>query len=294
MNRTATIGVFDGLHLGHRHLLDSLRRLSDSNATHPLAVTFDRHPLVTLRPEAAPRLLMSAHERAEALRRHDVDVAIIPFTTEMSHLTAREFMELLHRDYDVTALHLGFNHRFGSDRLSDPEQYRRAGRDAGIDVTIASEYRLPDGTDVNSSMIRRALSDFSTVAVGLQALGHPYRISGTVVHGRHIGTTIGFPTANLRPDSSDRLIPAEGVYAACAILPDGERRNALLNIGRRPTFDAPDAPPSIEAHLIDFDGDLYGKPLALDIIAPLRRERRFASVDDLVAQLTLDRNFFEK
>lgn len=292
MNRTATIGVFDGMHLGHRHLLDSLRRLSDSNGTRPLAVTFDRHPLVTLRPEVAPKLLMSATERVEALRHQADDVAVIPFTSEMSRLTAREFMDFLRRDYGVTALHLGFNHRFGSDRFSGSEQYRRAGEDAGIDVTVASEYRLPDGTEVNSSMIRRALSDFSTVAVGLQALGHPYRLSGTVVHGRRIGTSIGFPTANVQPDSADRLIPAEGVYAARAILPDGERRNALVNIGRRPTFEAPDVPPSIEAHIIDFNGDLYGQPLTLDIIAPLRRERRFASVDDLVAQLSLDRKYF--
>lgn len=292
MSRIATIGVFDGMHRGHRHLLRSLRTRAEATGTRPMAVTFDRHPLATLRPEAAPKLLMSADERVEALRREVGDVAVIPFTSEMSRLTAAEFMELLRSRYDVTALHLGFNHRFGSDRLTGPDQYRREGARVGTDVTVASEYRLPDGTDVNSSMIRRALSHFSTAPIGLEALGHPYSISGTVVHGRRIGTTIGFPTANVQPYSRERLIPAVGVYAAQAVLPDGSRRNALVNIGHRPTFDSPDAPSTIEAHILDFDGDLYGKPLTLELTEALRPERKFASPDELVAQLTLDRNFF--
>lgn len=288
MSHIATIGVFDGLHLGHRHLIDSLRHTAHRNGLTPMVVTFDRHPLATLRPEATPPLLMPHAARIDALRNTIPDVVPITFDTATARLTASEFMAILQRDYDVAALHLGFNHRFGSDRLSSIRQYIDAGTKLGINVTAATEYRMPSGEQVSSSAIRRALSTFTTTGVALSALGHPYVIEGSVVRGRHVGTDIGFPTANVMPLCAEQIIPPTGVYAAVATLPDGTPRPTMVNIGCRPTFHLADKKTVIEAHILDFHGDIYGSVITLAIIAPLRPERRFPSVEALVTQLHAD------
>ena len=289
---TATIGMFDGVHSGHRHLLESLKRTAAAEGTAPLVVTMDRHPLATLRPELTPPLLMEASERISALRAIVPDVVEVPFTPEMSRLTAGEFITMLRERYGVESLHLGFNHRFGSDRLTTHRQYAEAGAAAGVRVTIATEYRTPDGRAVNSSAIRRSLSHFATVMEGIEMLGHPYLIRGRVVHGRSVGREIGFPTANIEPHSPAQLIPARGVYAADAVIEGREHRRAMVNIGCRPTFGEHGGELSIEAHLIDFEGDIYGSEIALEITDTIRREQRFDSVEALVAQLRADRKYF--
>lgn len=276
------------MHLGHRHLLGSLLSQAADTALEPIAVTFDRHPLSTVNPDLAPPLLMPHHERIEALRRHIPQVAVVPFTPEISRLSAADFMQWLHHNYHVAALHLGFNHRFGSDRLQSLSQYARAAAPLGISVSAASEFTLPDGSPVNSSLIRRCLADFSTVSHALTALGHPYALTGQVVHGRHIGTELGFPTANILPLCDRQIIPPSGVYAATAILPDHTEHPTMVNIGRRPTFHLPDAPPAVEAHILGLKADLYGQTITLRFIAPLRHERRFPSVDALKDQLAAD------
>lgn len=288
MSHIATIGVFDGLHLGHSHLLDSLRHTAHRNGLTPMVVTFDRHPLATLRPEATPPLLMPNAARINALRNTIPEVVHITFDTATARLTASEFMAILQHNYDVTALHLGFNHRFGSDRLSSIQQYIDAGTKLGINVSAATEYRMPSGRHVCSSAIRRALSTFPSTGFALSALGHPYVIEGTVVRGRHVGTGIGFPTANVKPLCTEQIIPATGVYAAIATLPDGTTRPTMVNIGSRPTFHLADKKTVIEAHILDFQGDIYGYAITLAIIAPLRPERRFPSVEALVTQLHAD------
>ena len=211
---------------------------------------------------------------------------MMEFTESFRQLTARQFLELIHRSYGVKKLVVGFDTRFGKDCVDGYEQYREIGKEVGIEVVQAPKY----GSGISSSEIRTMLLTHN-IAEANEALGHRYSLEGVVVGGKQIGRTIGFPTANIEVADSKKLIPSNGVYAVDAIIPHlGEKRyRAMLNIGRRPTVDVTNAPLSIEVHVIDFEGDLYGKELQVEFLQFLRHERPFSSLDALIAQLQLDR-----
>ncbi len=282
----AAIGMFDGVHLGHRFLIGRLADEAHARGMRAVAVTFSRHPLAVIAPEREPGLLTSAHEKCRLLREAGADeVVMIDFTPELRKLTAEQFMRQLHDRHAIESLVIGYDHRFGSDSPKS-EDYPAIGERAGVEVTIAPP-RDEGQTQISSSMVRRQLAQ-GDVEGAAAALGRPYSLDGIVESGKQLGRTIGFPTANLRPDTA-RMLPAEGVYAARAILPDGQTHPAMVNIGRRPTVDATGAPLSIEAHLIGYEGDLYGSRLDLQFMKRLRGECRFDTVDALRRQLTLDR-----
>ena len=289
----ATIGMFDGVHLGHRFLIDCLKSEATRLDLSPIAFTFSRHPLSIIAPNAAPPLLTTIDERTSLLLSAGVGhVEILDFDQQMRSLTAHDFISLLHTQYSVDVLLLGFNNRIGSDRIDSIEQYRLIGREVGVDVIQAPEYH-GGIQQISSSIIRRLLSDGS-IERATAALSRPYTLSGTVVHGKQLGRTIGFPTANICPNSTEKLIPASGVYAVTVTSPDGIRRPAMLNIGSRPTVDNDNAPISIEAHIFDYNADIYGASISVAFHAYLRQERRFQSVEALRTQLDSDADTAKK
>lgn len=272
---SATIGTFDGVHRGHRYLLKQLRSLAQEQGLATLALTFRQHPAVTL-GHAAPPQLCTLEEKVEHLGQEVDHVEVLDFSSEMAALTAREFMQLLHDTYGVRLLLLGHDHRFG--RPTDHDDYERDGREVGIDVQRALP--LPG---ICSTAIRKALISGDLIAANTM-LGRPYRLSGSVVHGRHMGHTIGFPTANL---NTPLLLPKSGVYAVRVTGADLAGVPALLNIGHRPTLDN-GSDVTVEVHIPHFSGDLYGASLHVDLMRYLRPEQSFPSLAALRTQIEDD------
>ena len=279
----ATIGFFDGVHRGHLCLIQQLLEEARKRGLKSLLVTFDRHPRTVVSPGHVPTLLTTLEEKEGLLRRTGVDeIAVLPFTHEMSCLSAREFMEqVLRRELNVQVLILGYDHAFGhgGGSLND---YMRWGKETGIEVLRAHEL---EDVMVSSSKCRRLL-EAGDVKGAAEMLGRPYSLSGEVVRGFHVGHELGFPTANLQADA-DKLIPAYGAYAVWATLEDGERHGGMLNIGNRPTIGNGETM-SIEVNLLDYEGDLYGQRMTVEFVGRLRDERRFASRDELMQQLAQD------
>lgn len=290
-NKIATVGMFDGVHRGHRALLERLHSEAQQRGADTAVFTFDRHPLALITPDRAPATLMSLSDKIKALKESGAEqVEVLHFDNDLRSLTARQFLKMLHDDYGVTALLMGFNHRFGSDRLDDLSEYERIGSETGIEIIRADEMRDTSMTDrtICSSSIREAIAEGDVTAAG-HMLGRPFAMQGKVVHGKQLGRTIGFPTANIEPSDGELIMPLNGVYGVDVILPGGETRRGMLNIGVRPTVDSSTRPkPSVEVYISDWDGDLYCKVIRIDFIKRLRDERRFADIDSLRRQLTLD------
>lgn len=282
----AAVGMFDGVHLGHRFVVERLVGESRERGLSPMIVTFRRHPLEVIAPGRAPRLITGAEQKERLLLDLGVErVCMLDFDRSLRSLTAAQFMQRLHDEYGVRVLMIGYDHCFGSDCPRGIEAYRAIGEQTGVEV-IGMPALAPSGEQICSSMIRRLLSS-GDVATAAKALGHPFSITGVVEHGRQLGRTIGFPTANLRL-ADDAIVPHEGVYAAAATMSDGLLRPAMVNIGRRPTVDRPGADLSIEAHILDFDGSLYDETLSLTFCRRLRDERRFDSLEELKEALAAD------
>ena len=279
--RAATVGTFDGVHRGHIAVIEKLKAVGAQARMTPTVITFDRHPLSVVAPEHAPRRLMMPDKEAERLRSMGVEVEIVPFTPELMRLTAAQWMQRMKSEMNVDALVVGYDNTFGCDGVDmSVADYIRLGQNEGI---VVSEAPVISGS--SSSAIRRALTAGDVEKAG-EMLGYRYTLEGNVVHGRQLGRTIGFPTANLAPDAF-MLVPANGVYAADAGVPDGRRFRAVVNIGNRPTV-GNGLGRTIEAHIIGYSGDLYGQPLRLEFLRRLRNERQFASLDALRGQITAD------
>lgn len=279
--RAATTGTFDGVHLGHRVVVETVAAIARRKRLEPTVITFDRHPLMTIAPHRAPQRIMTPEREREELERLGVSVIVLPFTEELRRLTAREWMQRMAADYGVRALVMGYDNTFGCDGIGmDAADYRAIGAAEGIDVSEAA--LLPE---VSSTAIRRALAA-GDAARAAAMLGRPFEITGSVAHGDALGRTIGRPTANLTPRPG-MLIPAAGAYAILADVPGQSRPlPALLNIGRRPTVGGETL--RIEAHILDFAADLYDKQLTVKLIDRLRDERRFDSIAALSAQIDSD------
>ncbi len=285
--RLAAIGMFDGVHRGHRYLIDFLR--SEATRLHltPSVVTFRNHPMSVVRPDAVPESLTSVDDRMSLLNRAGADdVILLDFDNRMRHMTARRFLSMLKKRFGIDALVVGFNNRFGRDRVDGIDQYRAIGHKIGMEIIGAPEYR--DDTQISSSVVRSHLRQ-GDIDSANTALGYNYRFSGIVTEGKQIGRTIGFPTANIAPLCPEILIPAPGAYAVIVTLPDGSRHGGMLNIGFRPTVDHTEHPrQTVEVNIFDFDGRLYGSTIDIEFIARLRAEKKFASIDKLRSQLASD------
>ncbi len=289
----ATIGMFDGVHRGHRFVL---RHVCDYARAHGLSttvITFDRHPREVVHTDWQPQLLTTFEERMGLLKETGIDrCVILPFNKEMAALSAREFMSLMVNRLGVKVLMTGYDNRFGHNRNDTFEDYVRYGKELGMMVERLPSLRQESTAnnqhlEVSSSVIRRMLEE-GDVRKAAEALTYPYRITGKVVSGEHIGTTLGFPTANLQPDNCRKLIPAPGVYAVRCLMEGGRKTYmGMMNIGTRPTFG--EHAQTMEVYILDYEGDLYGQTISVEFLERLRDERRFDSKEELKVQLEEDR-----
>ena len=282
----ATIGFFDGVHLGHRFLIQQVKVAATQTGWQSSIITFPVHPRQVIQSEFQPQLLSSPEEKIELLASTGVDNCILlPFTRELSQLTAHEFMQLLYDKYKVWMLVIGYDHRFGHNRAETFEDYCRYGQELGIHIMQASAY-TQEQDKVSSSAIRRALQT-GDIRTATKFLGYHYYLEGTVVDGYKVGRKIGFPTANLRVDFPNKLIPSIGVYAVCVYV-NGGKYKGMLNIGYRPTINN-GTDLSIEVHILDFQGDIYHQKMRIEFIDFLRPEEKFNSVDELILQMQKDK-----
>ena len=287
MEKAVTIGTFDGVHRGHRLVLETLKREARKRGLQPVAISFDRHPLELVAPERAPGNLTSTRRKEELLRREGVETLILPFNEKLRGMRAYEWLDHIHRKYGVKLLIAGYDNTFGSDGIDlSIADYKAMGDAIGIEVMAA-----PVEEGVSSSAVRKAVKS-GDIKKAISLLGHRPELEGRVAPGFKVGHEIGFPTANLQV-SARAVMPAPGVYAALAFIEDAaEGLPAMVNIGYRPTFKGTAKESrhlTVEAHIIGSDMELYGKNVRLEWVGRLRDERKFGSVEELIAQLQRDR-----
>ncbi len=279
-----TLGVFDGLHLGHQKITQTVVERADALDVVPTALTFDPHPRAVLHPESAPPLLQTLDQRLAALKVLGIEQAIvIPFSLEFASIEAEEFLrEVIYDRLQAREVYLGKGFAFGKNRAGDIVLLRKISAELGFFADEVPEVRLR-GTRISSSKIRELLAS-GQVNLARRMLGRPYGVEGKIIRGDRRGHTIGFPTANLLPQN--RVIPRIGVYVTATLIDDTWRRS-ITNIGVRPTFGG-DPEPSVETYIFDFDGDLYGDVLRVRFLHRIRDERKFSGIDELKAQIERD------
>ena len=281
-----TVGTFDGVHRGHRDVVERLVARSRHLKIPSVLVTFEPHPLEIVNPAAAPLLLTTHDEKLEVLAETGIDyLAVVAFTAELAAYSAEDFVELiLRRRFRLRELLIGYDHGFGRQRAGNVAVLRTLGERDGFQVDVVDPVSTPDGHSVSSTSIRRAVAggDLDRAA---EALGRLYSVSGHVIEGSRRGRTIGFPTLNLGPPPPRKLLPPEGVYAVRVQTPAGPV-GGMMNLGPRPTFG--DLATLLEAHLFDISGDFYGAHVRIDFVARLRETRKFASAELLTKQLAHD------
>ena len=282
-----TLGTFDGVHIGHNKIIERLLNAS-SEEEQSLVLTFFPHPRMVLQNESDIKLLNTISERTYLLEKTGLQNLIIhPFNQAFSRLTAEEFVkDILVDIFNIKKIIIGHDHRFGRNRTANIDDLIVFGKEYGFEVEQISAQEI-DEVSISSTKIRNALIE-GKIALANEYLGYNYFFSGTVIHGKKLGRTIGFPTANLKIEESYKLIPAIGVYAVKCFI-GNERINGMLNIGTNPTVEGQNL--SIEVHLFDFDEDLYGQKIRVELIKHIRDEQKFASLDELKAQLHKDQLF---
>jgi riboflavin kinase/FMN adenylyltransferase len=279
-----TLGVFDGLHLGHQRIMETVVERAKAVRAVPTAITFDPHPRAVLHPESAPPLLQTLDQRLANFEVLGIEQAIvIRFDRNFADQPAEKFMADIIRDrMHAREVYLGKGFAFGKDRGGNIELLRRMSRELGFYADEVDEVRLR-GRRISSSRIREHLAA-GRVNLARRMLGRPYGVEGVVVRGDRRGHEIGFPTANLMPHN--RVIPGFGVYASATLI-EGSWRRSVTNIGVRPTFEN-QAVPSIESYIFDFDRELYGDVVRVRFLYRIRPERKFAGVEELRTQIEMD------
>lgn len=285
-----TVGEYDGVHRGHRTVISEMHRMAAERGCSTAVVTFDRHPASVVRPESAPLLLCDLDHKLELLADTGVDYTlVVQFDEAQAAVPAEDFARAVLVDcLQAKAVVVGADFHFGQGRRGNVDTLRRVGAEHGYEVVGLPLVKqiTGDGEVISSTSIRAAL-ETGDVERAQRLLGRPFEVRGVVAQGDRRGRTIGFPTANL-PTTPDLAVPADGVYAAWYMRPDGSQFPAAVNVGKRPTFyDFADRS-LIEAHLIGFRGDLYDEPACLSFVRRLRGERRFDGIDELTAQLRKD------
>lgn len=285
----ATIGMFDGVHRGHRMVIDRLRAAAASRGLRSGVVTFASHPQLLFHPDCGMRLLTSVDEKTRLLAATGLDYAMVfTFTHEFAAMTARDFMAMLRERFNVRLLVVGYDHHFGRRSDETADDYRRYGDQLGIEVVVTPE--LTGGCHISSSAIRQSLAE-GDVAAAAAMLGRGYTLTGTVTTGKRNGRLIGFPTANIDLQGLPLLVPADGVYAVRATV-GGDTYGGMLNIGT-PSVSA-DSRRTIEVNIFNFDRDIYGATVTLEFVARVRDCRRMDGLDDLRRQLSADRIAIQK
>ena len=284
----ATIGMFDGVHRGHATLLKALKAESEKAGLKTAVVTFREHPQNVLGKSGEPlKLIMPLSKRIDEIGRFGIDyVILLDFTVQLSLYDSTGFMRLLHDSFGVHMLMVGYNHHFGHNRSETFADYTVNGRHLGVQVLKAPEY-LGEYAPVSSSIIRRLIAS-GKVDDAARCLGHPYTVSGTVVHGFRNGHKIGFPTANLGDIDPEIILPHNGAYAVRVRVLD-KTWQGMVNVGVRPTL-ANGPQLSVEANIFDFDADIYGEHIEVEFVRFLRLEFKLGSIDELKRQLSTDRD----
>jgi riboflavin kinase / FMN adenylyltransferase len=281
-----TVGTFDGVHRGHRDVIERLVARAHLLKIPSVLVTFEPHPLEVVNPAAAPLLLTTHDEKQEVIAETGLDyLAVVPFTAELAAYSAEDFVEgILRRCFRMRELLIGYDHGFGRQRAGNVDVLRTLGERDGFRVEVVEPVSTADGHSVSSTSIRRAVAG-GDLDRAEASLGRLYSVSGRVVEGAQRGRTIGFPTVNLGAPPHRKLLPPEGVYAVQVQTPAGPV-GGMMNLGPRPTFG--DSATSLEAHLFDTRGNFYGSHIRIDFVARLRETRKFASAEQLTAQLRHD------
>ena len=287
----ATIGFFDGVHLGHRFLIDEVKAAAAQRGLPSAVITFPTHPRSVLQQAYQPRLLNSFADKLRLLATTGVDYCIVlDFTEALSQLSAEAFLRILATQWRVKGLVIGYDHRFGHDRRDGFEQYVEYGQRWGIEILKAAAFDAGH-TAVSSSEIRRLVQE-GKVERAAQLLTYAYHISGRIVSGYKVGRTLGFPTANIQPDDPMQLLPGIGVYAVWVEVA-GQRYKGMLYIGSRPTLDN-GTQLSIEVHILHFSGDIYNDPIRVFFAHFVRGDEKFDSLEALKAQLMRDREVVDQ
>ena len=283
----ATIGFFDGVHPGHRFLLQEMRKLAAERHLPSAVVTFTTHPRITLHSDYQPKLLNSFEEKMELLSMVGVDyIIVLDFNAALASLSARDFITgILSENLHVKTLLIGYDHRFGHNRTEGFDEYVVYGRECGIEVVKTPPFADKELV-VSSSKIRHFIEkgDMATVS---HLLGYHYRLKGHVVNGYKVGRTIGFPTANIAIDEKSKVLPLNGSYAVWIVI-DGKRYKGMLYIGSRPTLDDEDQI-SIEINIFDFSEDIYNKTVEVEFVEFIREDMKFDSLDKLSARMREDK-----
>ena len=288
-----TLGVFDGLHLGHQAIMRKVVERAAATGAVATAITFDPHPRAVLHPQTAPPLLQTLDQRLANLEVIGIEQAVVvKFTKEFASQPAEEFLrDVVHDRLHAREVYLGKGFAFGKGRGGNIELLRKMSAELGFVADEVDEVQV-HGQRVSSSRIRELLAE-GRVNLARRMLGRPYGVEGVVIRGDRRGHTIGFPTANLK--AHNRVIPKYGVYATASLI-DGTWRRSITNIGVRPTF-GNELEPSVETYVLDFEGDLYGDALRVRFLYRIRDERKFGGIDELKAQIARDteraRNYFE-
>lgn len=290
-----TLGVFDGLHLGHQLIMSTVVERARELKAVPTVITFDPHPRAVLHPESAPPLLQTFDQKIEAFGVLGIEQTIVVrFTRDFAQIEAEDFLRDVVRDrLQAAEVYLGRGFAFGRNREGNIELLRKVSERLGFRAEEVPEVRLR-GQRISSSRIRELLAE-GRVNLARRMLGRPYGVEGRVVRGAQRGHTLGFPTANLRPEN--RVIPRGGVYVTATLI-EGTWRRSITNIGTRPTFENDSAPASVETYIMNWTGDLYGDVVRVRFLHRLRNERKFASIDELKQQIARDRDraaeYFER
>lgn len=286
----ATVGFFDGLHLGHRYLIEELKTQAAQQQLKSLVITFSVHPRKVLHSDFQPMLLTSLNEKLEQLATTGVDACVVlDFSLEMAQLSAQQFLkDILQERFSVQTLLVGHDHRFGHNRVEGFEDYSRYGQQMGMSLIKANRYTTNELNHISSSEIRKALNT-GELANANAMLGYEFGFSGKVVDGFKVGRKIGFPTANIEPEDTDKLIPTMGVYDVKLKI-DGIMHRGMMNIGNRPTLQN-GLKRSIEVNIFDFNKDIYNERVEVKFVRRIRDEIKFENIDALIAQLTRDKEF---
>lgn len=287
-NSVITVGTFDGVHQGHRALIETVVQQAKSRKARSVVISFDPHPRDIINPGTEGiKQLTTISERREILEEIGIDVLlIIPFTRDFSLLSSEEFIkDVIYNKVGVSEFIIGFDHHFGKDRTGTIETVEKVGKELNFDALVVSKKEMGDHK-VSSTRIRNEISDNGNVQLAAELLGRLYLLNGIVIHGDKKGRTIGFPTANIKPEHPNKVIPKNGVYAVHVRVAEVWYKG-MMNIGNRPTFNAFER--RIEVHIFDFDQDLYGQTIQVRFVQKLRDEIKFPDIPSLIKQLEKDK-----
>lgn len=287
-NTVVTVGTFDGVHRGHRALIETVVDKARKRNARSVVVTFDPHPREIINPgKSGIQMLTSLKERCELLEDVGVDVLlVIPFDRDFSLLTSEEFVrEVIYKKVGVSEFVIGYDHQFGRDREGSIKTIEKLGKELGFASYVVSKQEMGDVT-ISSTLIRKTLSEEGDVKKAADYLNRLYLLNGIVAHGNKRGKPIGFPTANLKPEHENKVIPKNGVYAV-KVRVEGIWYGGMMNIGIRPTFEGQER--TLEVNIFDFHDDIYGQTIQVRFIDRIRDEMKFEGIEDLKAQLSKDK-----